>query len=637
MENESMLRIYRTHIKEYFLRSLISRNFNPKLYVHSCSFFNWNIKGDYHKVKRVEKDDYEETLQKFVEFPSAGTVEHPLLIIVGGIGTGKSTTMKYVLEISKKCHKCTTDELCDKSKPLVIDIDLFEETSDPSDNVKDSDDKILDRIIDNFDEFWTIIAKKLDTYLTKLSRKEEVIEFIPWVNKIKGTPSALYRFYDDNKELYKEVVVHSPELIKIYYEIRSKLTLEDLCILKTFQIKYLRREFKNFCLFIEFDNIDSCSPILQRKALDFAIKACQTLNARAFIPMRPLTFSINTHAHNFSEVMDHETPDIFDVLERRATFMKDDPNVKRKPELIILQKHLCNLIDAIKKNPFRKDIFMKSAGISSRFGLRNFYNLCLSPLIITNPDGTNNIDSLDNNLFYQAFFCNEEHEDGTIDSNFLAESNFNNLIKVTIDGNKFKLSTIKFRILLYLFHSSNGVSLKILSGILQKFGYDDYEIVEAFNSLIKKRTPLIWSDTFETYDIYHLFENHTFYLSPIGRNYLTVLMRSPYYFRECIFAYNQNRIYDKIAWLNSCKDNLRKLEEMDLNEIMHFCDQTSPDYYKSLYDIDKAVGTFLWKSLQQPLSELGADVGFIVDYQHDSFIIKKLKDFFKEKNFFSSI
>lgn len=621
INQENIFRLERNLIKERFIGSFTASKFIKDFYVKTSVPQSWLPTNPDSKVQTITVSDYEKTISKFIENP-VEEINHPLLIIIGGIGTGKSTTIQFALEDANICLGCAPKELCSGDHPLMIYIDFFKEESEvdkpaAADNIEDLEIEYEDKPQITESDFWLFIKQALDIFIDdNLEPNEEITKFWPW---LLGDPKRLvfdelYAKLHHNKYLFKDIASNSTQLYKIRNDIFLEFSSENVCKYKLLQLAYIRRNVEGKCNLLIFDNIDSLPPRLQRKTITFALKACQILNSKAILPMRPHTFELNNHAASFMEVIDHWTPDIFDVLIRRneifSTYNQTASNIS-----VYMKK----LIDVISVNSYRKEIFLATSGSSSRFALRNLYNLMVSPLIVT----SNNFkccETMGSNEFYYAFFCSE------VSYQRMYERNFTNLFNLRINHRSSYYSNIKLRIIYFLQKAENkGLMIKTLTSELLNYGYEEIEIISAINDLMLNRKPIIWSNNVLQYDQNNIFHNHYILITPLGIEYYQKALKHIYYFRECIVSQDKKREYKMQNWLIRCREVLYKLESLDYKETYHYLTQMPEDSYKMYHDGYNSITSILWSKLHDSLVNFSRISGVTFDLLHEEYIKNNIK------------
>ena len=126
MKLENILRTNRQFVKDNFIKDFAAKDDIISSYVKVSLPRSWvGGKNKSKSVSRINISDYENTLIKFLENPDKMSTKHPLLIIIGGAGTGKSSSIKYALEKASICEGCSIYSSCDKKYPERILIDYL--------------------------------------------------------------------------------------------------------------------------------------------------------------------------------------------------------------------------------------------------------------------------------------------------------------------------------------------------------------------------------------------------------------------------------------------------------------------------------------------------------------------------------
>lgn len=624
----NQFRIKRKLIKEKLIGSFAANSFDINNYVKTSIPYEWVSISANPKVKKITSSDYEETLISFLKAKS-GQQNHPNLIIIGDTGSGKSSSLKYAISKSKKCHSCTDEKLCNHV-PMIIEIDFLHEDltyfqqSVKSKEQDDEDDFDVDEKSDSVvtkEEFWKTILVALDKFIC-MDSKIERYGFWPWLLKDFRTHLYLhlYRVFSNYEERIK-----NNELDEVSYEYIKKTIYIDtspeyFLIYKLLQIAYSRKDYNGMCHLVIFDNLDSLEPLLQREALRISLKMNEILSCRSVIPMRPHTFSINSDAATFSEVLDHWSPDLFEVIKIRIQNMiKSDGDAK------VLGKYLEEVFSYIISAKYRKDLFLNTCGISVRFALRNLYNFLLSPLIVWENDQLQ-LNSLRSNEFYQAYLCSETN------SLFMYSKNFVNIFSLSISNKGIVFSTIKLRILHLLSkNSSNGLTIREIRNEMNLYGFNDTQICSAINDLLRRRTALIWSDTHISYTDSDLNEPHILLLTPLGERYFNFLLSDVTFMRECITSKDNRRDKRIEVWLRRCWQVFKEIEKADYKEVITYLEKSTTFTYQITFDGPNSIGLILWQKLTKEFFYFEDRLKLGIDKNYENWLRKNILEILRTK------
>ncbi len=624
MISENILRTNRQFVKDNFIKDFAAKDEDVLSYVKVSLPKSWILnknKKQTYSVNRINVSDYEQTLIKFFENPDRLSTKHPLLIIVGGAGTGKSSSIKYALSKANICEGCSIFDKCDKKYPARIVIDYLsfksEVGADSPHNIQN--DGIQKRI----DKFWHYLIKVLDKIIDNhLDQKLEISGFWHWlVGECKSEHSfTFYKQLYPKSHLFEHPTENSAELLKLRDKLYKKLTSEEIAYYKLCQIAYLTENTKVNCNILLFDNIDTIDPFLQVKLIDFAIEAYRLLGSKAIIPMRPYTFYLNKDASDFIEVIEHCLPSLKDVLNKRLELLKQ----KNSPEIAFAIE---NIITTIFSRNLMLNVYSASSGDSIRFGLRNLFNLFLSPVIVTHIDKKPLHEiQLDTNIFFQALFCSETNKEEMYERNFV-----NILISNRGPNEKF-LSTIKLRAL-YFIYKYGQVEVKILYSHLENFGYEKADIIDALNDFLEIRKALVWSSSLVDYNDKTLQKGsgHIMAITPMGVSYFEQLLENSLYIRECIVELDSNREYGRIPVFQRTLSIIRDLFDLDMEEVEIYCNKKGISSYKSEYhNGNLSITLILWKKLLSDLQYIAKDVDYDFDVFNEFFIINKIQELFYE-------
>lgn len=618
MNYENYFRIHRQSVLENFIISFVGNNDLNKFYSPANLPTEWIPKRNNEKVVKISDTDYEKTLVQFFENPELIDSKHPLLVILGSIGTGKSTTVNYALDKANICQDCDLISTCDKDYPHRVLIDFIGFSKGNTGQIPAHQQN--NETIERENNFWFHILNVLDNSIkTTLNIETEVSTFWLWLLKSQknAIPQKIYLKLEHKSYLLDDPVNNANELLKLRDELYAGISRKDRVYYKLFIIRYLRREKIANCNLLVFDNIDTLEPYLQDYLIKFAVDAFRNINCRSILPMRPHTYSTirNSDASNFQERIPHHKPSLSAVFENRLNNYKE---VGNKDVAVQLEK----LINIIKRNRIFKEIFLSTSGRSLRYAFRNFYNFSLSPLIVTHSDSTlkSNID-LDTNTFFQAYFCSE-NKDQLFD-----DSSYCNLLSVTRSRYSKYASNIKLRIL-HLLKNNNSFDLGELVSVLRSFGYKSSEIHIVINELLDFRKALIWSSAQNSYRKSELksAENHVIQITHLGLQYFERLVSQPMYLRECIYSIDDTRIRRKSASIARVIQVIQDLEYQDFNEVENFLNKKDLAKYEEYFPTaTNSISKYIWLKVRDNLQNwIGTIEETKFEYDRNYFIDNRL-------------
>lgn len=610
----NILREKRTEIDKEFILSFHASDSNSHVYIKSSLPQIWGKWGHTSSFKGISTSDYEATLSNYFKSTTSKNIPQSVLLIVGEAGTGKSSAIRNALINSNICENCSFFSSCDKNYPERILVDFIEfrlAIMDDS-NYEDTHEWNLD-VSKNF---WFHIQEVLEFVTSEMDAEEEISEFWPWLFAVqrKNLFESLSRLLAPDKHLFKNASMNSDKLMSLRRNIATDFANEDLAKYRILQIAYLRRNGKANCNLVVFDNIDVLPPFIQRKVIDFGCHANRILGCKVIIPLRPYTGKTNRDASTFFEVLDHWKPNLKSVFEKRLENFRS----KGSHEVYFALRQIIDLI--INNNLFR-EIFIATSGKSVRIALKNFYNLLLSPIIITHEHGQPIELKFDTNTFFQAFFCTESEDQ------LLREHSFQNMFAVK-KGLDFRyLSNIKLR-LLHLIFTNKALTLNEIRKTLRRFGYQDNEIYHSVNEFLDPKKALMWSSNHFNYDEQSRKArgNDVFKITHLGSKYWDILVCQPMYFRECITSINQSREIYRERSIELVLDSLRELEAQDKMEIEYFLKKGSVSlYYSKLRKQDVSISHLLWMKMRENLKRWIGDSVQGFDFERNNVIRQEVE------------
>jgi len=207
----NILRLKRKSILDDFIVSFYATDESIENYVKASLPQQWLKDLKYSKIDKINVPDYEETISTFFSSNGEAISNHPLLVILGGVGTGKSSTLKHALAKSDICETCHFNTTCDRNFPsrILVDFISFKTTVDSKtpEVVKSYEIKQLKQ------KFWYHILTILDIVIDdEMDTKMEVTEFWSWLfeQKSVAVPLSLYKILFPKKSKENEISTATP-------------------------------------------------------------------------------------------------------------------------------------------------------------------------------------------------------------------------------------------------------------------------------------------------------------------------------------------------------------------------------------------------------------------------------------------
>ena len=517
------------------------------------------------------------------------------LILRGGIGTGKTTTLKkFFQEIIQKPRHCQYSKeernYCTKT-PRYFELDYRTAISPNSESETEL--------------FWLFTESELHKQYESLRKKDyNLIEFLDWcLNKVN--------IIRNEKDIQGFVLRHHKQFMALKDQNRDRETykrisseiLNDLdmflqnCTVKTrawyalFLLAYLigldDKSIDHHCNYILVDNIDHFSPNLQGDAILFAYKLTEILSARTVIAVRPLTYSNLRHYHFMVTKVDHRSPSCFDVINARyEDFLKIYQDGLSEKETAYIK----DILSVMTSRPYHSiypKLVWASSGLSIRYATRNIRYMLNSPIIIDylceelenskkinyQYDARSTVSKIKTGRIARAYFHGE--------SDGLKLDRFQNLYSVGGESILYcSCSLIKPRILDFIQRIMRGkCSIIELFTYLGLFGYHEKDISIAINDLLDNKRSLIWSS--EGLECDDLKSKNDLSITSLGQGYYNVLFGEYCYVESCLAQTLSKSLKPREIF-----DFHKKIEELDLNEIKTFCENRSSQEYRKLYDKD---------------------------------------------------
>jgi hypothetical protein len=524
------LSLYNTQITAFFAEDKVDR----EDYCQGTRAWDW----DGGKAYPGEPGHYEQTLDEFLAFDpgKSSTGKMGLLVLVGGIGTGKSTAVheawNRLSRSSRSCSLAPLKETCGIT-PHLINLDLraiYAEYSKPGKRESLAEVQAS--------AFWNAVATRFESLLPRQITFAEECRFWDWCRKqelICDRSEAFHRWLSSNQHQIRAVVDDEPyggwtktDILHFLERSRAdifKFQPEDIAWYRIFEFLYSREITPRSdcrCVYVFLDNVDQLEPDVQRAAVNFVTLLTPIVRARAIIAIRPLTWERSFDAHELIRAEDHFAPSFHDVLTRRLERLAASGQLP----LSALEslRHLIEQFTTAGKESLWLDMFEATAGLSVRFALRNFTNFTQSPLLPPLAETSHPLRTMPASVIARGFFF------GNSDS--LITHAFENIYRIGRDS-RVGYRLVKIRILHYVMRTENGGTTKTrLTGVMQLFGYDPNLVHKALNDLLIRQRPLLWCD--DGHDAFRFPDTARIAITPIGAGYVQNLFGQLYYDEVCI-------------------------------------------------------------------------------------------------------
>lgn len=610
---------YNTAITAYFADETPSE----ELYCEGIRGWNWEENCPF----TASPGAYEATLLDFFRHDPGRTIQHALniLVVVGGIGTGKSTALKRALQLFT-----STERFCSRASgrscalaPVIVNLDLREIYKPPTDPRRPEK---LDEA-EQTAAFWRTVAGLVHRLTPDIFTSSVEIEFWQFSlqkSNVGDRSEVLQRWLAANERQIKAVANNSgysgwtvqqiaQALDRERSDLMRTIPIQDLAWYRIYQLAYAldRSNQPCACRCIVLDNVDQLEPSVQRVAVDLVEKMAAVLSARAVISIRPLTWYRAFDAHVLVRTESHCSPRFRDVLQKRLTALRVEAKIP---------VHGITLLEAILRelagdaDHLWTEMFEATSGLSVRFALRNFTNMTQSPLLppINEPVRHGPNVGIKASEFARAYFFG--------DGDAMIRHAFENLYRV---GNDMRMSyrLIKVRVLDFILRIDNGITrLSRLVESLRSFGYEPTILAKAINEMLRRTRPLLWSA--EGHDANRMTPNADIAVSPIGSGYYDSLFGQLYYDEVCIAIDSRTNVSAETV-VAFHKD----LREQDEREIKLFLKRQTAHRYLSLYPREAlGISVVHARKLRVGLEKRGAPLPMGFDSHNDEYIQSRIAE-----------
>lgn len=543
--------------------------------------------------------------------PNAGPVEidvasflvdsrPDLGILIGGMGSGKSTTLRQVSAWLKK-HVEARQLNCDKT------------AYDPAHPASANEllvrflNPLASRLIDpeeEFSRFWDWALEQYDAQ-DENDQHNAVTVLEPAVQALRIKYGTQWRCNDADavayrrKELCLQVCANTEAKLD-YIALRLDYYLTVIC--------HGRRN--RVCVIL--DNIDPLPPRLQRELLLAASRLQLNARCKVILAMRPLTYSL-THEQGATrtvKVIQHIGPSAIALIEDRVVRLIQDSqcpglrlkilvdgNIERELTEQDFKAWVRQVIADIKSSrpahrtadPSASDFIEGLCNNSLRSALlvaEKIFGSSNLPMVL--PDEASPTTVLKNHEIIRAILLGRH-------SHFVSEINrvTDNIFDLGDAACSFSV-TCKYRLLKELANTPGRGILLLddLVGRMRKFGYDDMTIVEGVNAIISQIKRLAWSDMVVSYRTVDQPPGSRLSISRAGRFYIEHAIRSLEYVQEVHVdvllpndvsgsSYNHRSFIERVSSL--CRF-VRYVHEVDSREVKRvMADQDAKQRYYDTY------------------------------------------------------
>jgi hypothetical protein len=499
--------------------------------------------------------EYEDELVDFMCRPVSSRDANQLVyVVVGGLGTGKSTTLERCyqrfLATNIPCPN-SRDSQCKRVGKRIIRLNFY----------KWSEHQSLEELpnpADYKDKLWNSIARRLkDAISRKLTVQEEISDFWFWCLKqseIQEQSKQLQRFFDgvepkilalkDGKDYFgKSQNTLTLDLVAARDEMVSNLEQFDSHAYAYYCVLLLKYELEReggacSCTQLFVDNLDHVTPEGQVSVAYFAKKLSDYLNVRTLIAVRPLTFERSIHAHVVDKRINHQSPDIGKVVATRIdSFVRF--HEKQLPDRLKADLESVRLLLSsthVPRSPL-STMVEAAAGLSIRNGLFSVRDMLCARVLYDKKTGYLALrNRRKSDLVHALFFGQDAHID---------PKKFENLYSVHGGDARAGFRLIKPRILDFIIRIEQGQTtvkkvFDFMSFFWDRNRYEvDYgaEVVRvALNELMLRYRPLLWfQDGFSIDDDPgYSRSNGALTITHIGQQYWSTLFGELLYEEACL-------------------------------------------------------------------------------------------------------
>lgn len=605
---------------DQILKFFLTEDTSEDLYCLGTRGWNWEENGPF----KTPAGTYETALLEFFRHDPASNVQHSLniIVVVGGIGTGKSTALARTLDqfqsMPRECSFAKKGECV--GTPVTVNLDLRgiyqpeAERQQKRAPVRDQASLFwnavttrIHRITPDIFDFNTELA-----FWRHCARQSDIEDRSPTIHKWLIANERQIKAVHEDAPFAGWTINHLSQFLeRARTDLIQNASLEDLAWYRVYQLGFALDRSPSpspcRCRYIVLDNVDQLEPDVQRISVEFVEKFSAGIKGRAIISIRPLTWHRAFDAHVLVRAENHCSPSFRDVLLKRLSKLKAAETLPATA-IALLRR----IIDELTDDPDHlwTGLFEATAGLSVRFALRNFTNMTQSPLVPTPGEAREgpNI-GMKASEFARAYFFG--------DGDAMISRAFDNLYRVGRDM-RHSYRLVKVRILDFIIRIDGGATqLNRLVQTLRPFGYDPSLLHNALKELLRRTRPLLWSH--EGHDPTQMTLSAQLAVTPIGVGYYKSLFGQLYYDEVCIARDSRDVVTaDRVIVFH------KELRDQDEREIRHFLKTQTTHRYLSIYPREAlSISVVHARNLRIGFTRRRAQLPMGFDTQHNDDFIQR--------------
>lgn len=463
------------------------------------------------KAKVEKVGDYESSLIDKILHPLS-----PVICIKGRMGSGKTTTIKYVLENFIECIECEPHS--DNVKGLILTIDFKKAVSHqgvPDLNLQDLM-SIICRQLWNRCSYYLDLKIELDLFWRHLLDINDQ-DHDDFVEDVVGGILNSYPHL-------RRVLVVDDEELKKREDIREDIKSNDI----EWYLKYLiliwrylvqtKFSVNQGCAVIVLDNLDSLSTDLQSDLIKIIIKSAHGQGPTFVLVVRPETFDRHGLNDELIDVIAHEGPEPHYVVSDRLTRFLDNPEkyFQSVPSLVVEEKNLINqflarIVPKLNKDKSYQHFIRAIAGKSVRNALvltQGLFGLSV---------GEMKKRDLTAHYIVRAMIRYGAHQYKTSDNKRVTNP-------FDVGGEIEGRLLIKVRILEYVAGHGGSCSEPNIITTFMLFGFQDTLISQALVELLHNECQLLASNGFDVFHALPGNDQEIVSITEVGQGYIDYLI-----------------------------------------------------------------------------------------------------------------
>jgi hypothetical protein len=512
--------------------------------------------------------------------------QRPILIIVGPMGSGKTTVKNYV-----GLHLVKSRQYCDNCRPprqrMIAQIDFNEHTQLNDLTGKELSNKLYEIICDEllsrinhdspvpgqdeFQKFWNYELRRFNNHQSSSASFRKIQSSMPGdlVTEKELSDEEIYVRKRVLNTIRKDKDIHLDYLLRLWSFVNKSYYCGN-----------------HGCAFVILDNLDIVHPMVQRKIVETVMTHSQREGPTFLLLLRPETFDKLGMGTGILDVETHRGTTPSDIILMRLQEFCDNPEEYFEPnggltrEQFETVKRYVKRVNQLVRNDHNQSFikFINDAcGISIRSAFLIAQNIFSASIAEMNDEVLHARDII------RICIRGDEPQ-----LHWTPEIGVEHLFRVS--PHEIGCLMIKPRILHYLERTEKGRRrINEITNTMAAFGFEENIVLDAMNDMMQIKHQLIRSNGFDHYEDEALkkYSSDRVLITDIGKGYINRLMYDIDYLQEVMLdtyvdgdhfpkSISYGYLIDKFRLIRLFLEEIRRT---DVEEMQRFLEKLPDDSY----------------------------------------------------------